>query len=140
MSNELQLSDYLSAIDQKFDELNSALYNQNIMLASMSKTISQLNCDLSDLKERVYKDELSSLSSCPWGNFAGIDARQLDIDEQNFDNAWYEKHYRVDCPEYDQPLSLDELHNFLRCDIPLELYQKYKESVEAENTQKTEEL
>ena len=67
----------------------------------MSKTISRLNCDLSDLRERVYKDELSSLSACPCGNFAGIDESQLDVDEQNFDNAWYEKHYRVDCPEYD---------------------------------------
>ena len=139
MSNELQLSDYLSAIDQKFDELNSTLYHQNNILVNMSKTISQLNCDLFDLKKRVYKNDASALSSCPCGNFAGIDVRQLDIDEQNFDKAWYEKHYRVDCPEYDQPLSIESLYNY-GCNMTLEEYQKYKKSVEAENIQKVEEL
>lgn len=136
MSNELQLSDYLSAIDKKFDELNSTLYHQNNILTSMSKTISRLNCDLSDLKERVYKDEAPALSSCPWGNFAGIDVRQLDIDEQNFDKAWFLKHYKVDCPEYDQPLSMESLHN-LGCDMTPEQYGKYMASF---NDQKVEAL
>jgi len=34
--------------------------------------VSQLDVDLSDLKEHVYKDEISSLSSCPWGKFSGV--------------------------------------------------------------------
>lgn len=139
MSNELQLSDYLSAIDQKFDRITSILEQQNNIVANVAKKVSQLNFDLSDLKEHVYKDELSSLSSCPWGNFDGVDQRQLDIDERNFDKAWVLKHYRVDCPEFDQPLSLESLHN-LGCDMTPEQYGKYVASFDNLDDMKVEAL
>ena len=124
MSNELQLSDYLSAIDQKFDRITSILEQQNNIVANVAKKVSRLDFDLSDLKEREYKDEIPSLSSCSWGNFSGVGEAQLDIDERNFDKAWILKHYRVDCPEFDQPLSMESLHN-LGCDMTPEQYGKY---------------
>lgn len=139
MSNELQLSDYLSAIDQKFDELNSTLYHQNTILGNMSKTISRLNCDLSDLKKCVYKDKMHALSAGSRGNYVGVSERQLDIDERNFDKAWFLKHYKVDCPEYDQPLSMESLHN-LGCDMTPEQYGKYMASFNEYNEQEVEAL
>ncbi len=139
MNNELQLSDYLNAIDKKFDELDSTLAHQNNVLASISRTISQLNCDLSDLKERVYKDEAPSLSACSWGNYVGVDQRQLDIDERNFDKAWILKHYRVDCPEFDQPLSMESLHD-IGYDMTPEEYGKYISTFNVTDDQKVEAL
>ena len=136
MNIELQLSNYLNEIDKKFAELNAALYNQNNILVSMEKTISQLNCELSDLKEHVYKDEAHILSTCLSRNYDGVSERQLDIDDQNFDKAWFLKHYKVDCPEYDQPLPIEYLHN-LGCDMTPEQYGKYMESF---NDQKVEVL
>lgn len=124
MNNELQLSDYLSAIDQKFDRITSILEHQNNIVANVAKKVSRLDFDLSDLKERVYKDEIPSLSTCSWGKFSGVGEAQLDIDERNFDKAWFLKHYKVDCPEFDQPLSMESLHN-LGCDMTPEQYGKY---------------
>lgn len=124
MNNKLQLSDYLSALDQKFDRITSILEQQNSIVTSVAKKVSQLDVDLSDLKERVYKDEISSLSACPWGKFSGVGEAQLDIDERNFDKAWILKHYKVDCPEFDQPLSMESLHT-LGCDMTPEQYGKY---------------
>lgn len=124
MNNKLQLSDYLSALDQKFDRITSILEQQSNIVANVAKKVSQLDVDFSDLKACVYKDEISSLSSYPWGKFSGVGEAQLDIDERNFDKAWILKHYRVDCPEFDQPLSMESLHN-LGCDMTQEQYGKY---------------
>ena len=108
-------------------------------LQKIDKKISNLEYDLNDLKDRVYKDELPTLSSCSWGNFAGVDQRQLDIDERNFDKAWVLKHYRVDCPEFDQPLSMESLHN-LGCDMTPEQYGKYVASFDNLDDMKVEAL
>lgn len=106
-------------------------------LQKIDKKISNLEYDLNDLKERVYKDEASAMSAFPWGNFTGVDQRQLDIDEQNFDKAWILKHYKVDCPEFDQPLSIESLHNMC-CDMTPEEYGKYIAAFNAEDDQKVE--
>lgn len=139
MSNELQLSDYLSAIDQKFDRITSILEQQNNIVANVAKKVSRLDFDLSDLKERVYKDEIPSLSTCSWGKFSGVGEAQLDIDERNFDKAWILKHYRVDCPEFDQPLSMESLHN-LGCDMTPEQYGKYVATFDNLDDRKVEAL
>lgn len=145
MSTKLQLSDYIGAIKVRLLEYNIS----TDCLSAIDEIYSKIHPIFEQFEQQnnttEVEKELPSLSTMPQLNYIQLDKftviseRLLDIAEQNFDNAWFFKHYKVDCPDYNQPLSLETLHS-LGCDMtPLE-YQKYKESVEAENIQNTEKL
>lgn len=103
----------MSITSNNVDNLAILTYLQKI-----DKKISNLEYDLNDLKERMYEDDSPSSST------VDVDQSWLDIEEKNFDNVWILKHYKVDCPEFDQPLSMESLHN-LGCDMTPEQYGKY---------------
>lgn len=136
MNNNLQLSAIcFSEINKKFNEIDISLNEQHKMLYNINKTLSLLSSEISDLKNYIHNDDFNKISKNQFNIFDNI----FDIDDQEFDKAWFLKHYKVDCPEYDQPLSIKELHN-LGYDMTPEQYGKYIVSFDDFNNQKVEEL